>query len=562
MDGESYEEILNALKEPPASKKRNNPRSVRLAAVTSALVDIVVAEAEDGSTNTNQVVSAAKVYANAVTALERTIDSNSSSAANVVSDSLATQVALLELLQLTLPHVEPVGILSATLPLTSRVLRAIAASCQSIGTTDSENSATSINNNNNNIDELGGVNAVLRWTCRTSTELIRRLDGKADNNTSNKNIIRQLFMTTHIALFHDRRPKVRKAAYNGALELLLAEDRRCNPAIIKSTTSFVHNELAAQVRRGDIDVSNHNVLHVLQFLERSITKLDYSKLGKDVMELLSMLMQVDSSSSSSSADFIVATKVHETTPKILTINTLLSTVLGLMSDTSFERKDALDEYSKRVLASLLQFKPSLVFRPGVADVEILQRGRMLFGQTVLAACQRVMVSDPDLSCKLLPLSVQMILLISRQPSDEIHDGIDDPVVQTLMVELTQLFRSQLPALVETKPHGLSACMADCLQNMEQIMQGVYRASWSVSLKTFVVLLQLGHTAEELPNYIESIVRLRNQVPAGSSEQHAVEDAISSLIQGVGIEVFWKAVNWQPAKQSLREVSDGKKIFKN
>jgi hypothetical protein len=99
-------------------------------------------------------------------------------------------------------------------------------------------------------------------------------------------------------------------------------------------------------------------------------------------------------------------KVKEATPKVLAIGALLSTVLILLEDSSAERKQALDAFSTRVLASLLQAKTSLVFRNGSSEVEILQRGRTMYGQTILTACQRVADSNAELACKLTPLAVQ------------------------------------------------------------------------------------------------------------------------------------------------------------
>jgi hypothetical protein len=527
-DDQSFSDILNDLRNPA---KRRDPRSIRLAAVTSALVDVAGAGSGDAD------VSAAKVYAATVTALEGTLQSKDN---GQVADSLATQVALLELLHITVPHVAPVAILKATLPLTSRVLRAVVASTESVGA-DSTVMETK--------DELGGINALLRWACRASTEVLKRLDATADDKT-----VKQLFVGTLLTLFRDRRPKVRKAAYNGAIELLQMEDGyACHPAIARSTTAHVHSELSKAQR----DKKNQNetlgeLLHLLSFLERAIVYLDFAKVGTDIMELLAALFLVDGSSSA--ADFVAMVKVKEATPKVLAIVALLSTVLVLLEDTSMDRKSALDGFSTRVLASLLQAKPSLVFRNGSSEEEILQRGRTLFGQTILAACQRVNDANAVLACKLTPLAVQVILLLSR-PSDE--DPDDVTVAETLMVDLTRLFRTKLPALIVSKPQGLDKCLKDLLQGMQQVMQSSHRPGWSVSLKCLVVLLQqLYACGHEFSDCVESLVQLHSEVPSGSPSQLAVRDAVSSLIEGVGVEVFWKWVRWQAPEAASKGVTNG------
>jgi hypothetical protein len=525
MDEQSFSDVLNDLRSPA---KKRDPRSIRLAAVTSALVDVA------GNGQGDASVTASKVYAATVTALEGTLQSKEGAQ---VADSLATQVALLELLQITVSHVSN-AILKATLPLTSRVLRAVVASVEAVR-------ADMILETK---DELGGINAVLRWACRASTEVLKRLDASADEKA-----VKQLFGGTLLALFQDRRPKVRKAAYNGAVELLVVEDGpACHPAIVKATTAHVHAELTKAQR----DKKNQNetladLMHVISFLERAIVHLDYAKIGTDIMELLAILFQVDGSSA---ADFVAMAKVKEATPKILAIGALLSTVLVLLEDSSAERKQALDGFSTRVLASLLQAKTSLVFRSGSSEVEILQRGRTVYGQTILAACQRVADSNADLACKLTPLAVQYTLALS-QPSDE--DPDDATVAETLMVELTKLFRSKLPALIATKPQGLDKCLKDLLQGMQQVMQSSHRADWSVSLKCLVVLMeQLYACGHDISDCVENLVELHTEAPSGSPSQLAVEDAVSTLIQGVGVEAFWQWIQWQVPEASSKRTKTG------
>jgi hypothetical protein len=181
--------------------------------------------------------------------------------------------------------------------------------------------------------------------------------------------------------------------------------------------------------------------------------------------------------------------------------------------------------------------------------EVLQKARSVYGEVILAACHRILDYNMDMACKLLPLSVQMLIVLAK-PNDE--DPEDTSVAQTLMVELTQLFRTKLPVLLNGRQPGLDKCMKDLLRCMESVMEDSYRPTWSISLKCQSVLVQQLHTkVEEVQLTVESLVDLRNEVTPGSLSQHAVEDAMSTLIQGVGIEECWKWIRWQSSESASK-----------
>lgn len=497
----SYADILRSLTD---SKKKRDPRALRLAAVTSALVEV-----------TGEDPSPAAVYAKAVTALEGTLRQAS-------SDSLSTQVALLELLQVTVAHVSR-GVLAATLSLTSRVVRAVKEVTQAMD-------AQTVMETK---DELGGANAVLRATCRLTTEVLRNIDKTADEK-----VVKQLLTIVLLGLFEDRRPKVRKAAHGGVHELLMQP--RCHAVVRRSINQYAHHELVKAKKNKD---APGDCLHLLAFLEHSILYLDYSKLAADMMELFAVLIGNDEASAAS--NFVApATKVRESTPKVLAISSILSTMTSLLRDESEERAEKLSELAPRVLASLLQASPALVFRSGRSEFDILQRGRTLYGQAILASCELVVVNQPDMATKLLPLVVQMILMLSKPPDENPDDAT---VADALLSELTQLFRGRLPALLEADPTGLDHCLIDVLKRALAVTDTLYRPTWSVSLKALVVLMQVAHKRQELTLAVSSsaktLVESRNQVPPGSPSQHAVEEAFAALVQGVGLEDCWGWIEW-------------------
>ena len=212
-----FTEVLHDMAHP---KKKRDPRVVRLAAVTSAITEVLG----------KQDCSASKIYAKTVTAIEGALSSSN----GTVEESISTQQALLQLLSTTIPYVNPPSIVIATLPLVSRVLRAIVSSTRAIG--DETVLETK--------DELGGVISVLRWTCRASSEVCKCLEPRADDKA-----VKQFLLGTLVTLMRDRRVKVRKGAQEGVLEILLLQetDRKCHPVITKTLTAYVHNEIKKPV---------------------------------------------------------------------------------------------------------------------------------------------------------------------------------------------------------------------------------------------------------------------------------------------------------------------------
>lgn len=504
-DDDSFTTVLTGMQ---ALSTKKDSRSVRLAAVTAALLEVV-----------GKDVSAAKVFASTVSALEGTLQQGT-------ADSVSTQVALLELLCTTVPHVSTPTI-GATLSVTSRMLRGIVTSSQA---------ATDMQTR----DELGGINATLRGVTRASCEVLKRIGPNVPEKA-----VKQLFTGTILTLFQDRRPKVRKAAHNATCILLMM--RSCHPSVLQSVRAYA-NSLLEKTRK---DAENTHLLHMLGFLERSIVFLDPA-VGEVVMELLLVVLQVDMSSSAS--DFVANMSRKDMTAKILLVNGLLSTLIAELESDDQSRQEAYDSFAKRVLASLLQARPMLLFRSGSCDDDLIDSSRTLYGRVLLISCQRVLPSDANVGCKLLPLTIQMVVQLCR-PSDE-APAVE--VAQTLMVELTRTFRVHLSPMVDQEPRApeLDQCLQDSLRGMKQILHHSFRPTWSVTLQALAFLLHLMEQYGNVHNVVESLVQLHTLVAADPTAREAVESAVGSLIQGVGIEAFWKWVTWKEPKGTVK--SDSKK----
>ena len=492
---------------------KRDPRHIRLSSVTSALVDVLEGD-----------ITPAKVYASCVSTLEGTLKQDLSYRAD---DSLATQVALLELFSVTVPHVaQPT--LGATITVTSRVLRGVISSCQAVSS-----EASSFETK----DELGGIPSVLKAACRASTEFLRSIPSAVPEKA-----VRQLLYGTLLSMFQDPRQGIQKAAQGGVCELLVMEE--CHPSIKKGVNSFVHSHLESLRKDPLNEEKNKDLLYLLGFLQQSILHLQTMKLGGDMMELLMKLLQFDSATLTDSSSYVTMTRKDATT-KVLTINAILSTILAVLVDADEIRdeseKNTLDEYAKRVLASLLQARPSLVFREGAVDDELIEGGRIVYGQVVLTCCQRTLNSNDKMTgCKLLPLAVQLLLNLSK-PSEESPDG---GISEVLMMELLQLYRVNLAPLKLLKISMHQSCVENCLRAMEPIFGVGFQETWATSLQAFVVLLQQMNDENELVQTLFlSLLDLHSKYSESDHSRLAIEGAVASLVQSVGVETIWRRIEW-------------------
>jgi hypothetical protein len=517
----SYADVLRSLQSPVAGTDRKylDSKSIRLAAVTCAVLDIVKSTAS----SSNEQPTAAQVYAKAVTALEGSL--KRSDQENVV-DSFGTMGALLELLYVTLPHVAPPAILSHTLqPLTSRVLRAVVGTASAVSSADDELVMAHGN--------AGGANAVLRVSCKVATVLLQALPSSTDEKA-----VHQYVMGTLIVMFRDGRPKVRKAAQNAAVEILLDPRKPPHKSVTKALNAYIHNEFHEVISKGDS--STHDFLHLFPFLERSVFRLNYNKIGDEVMTFLSTLLQQQASTN----DFMTV-KVKETTPKVLTIISLLSLVLVMLLDD--EHVEYTKVFSQRVLASLLQSKSYFILSISTVEFEISEKTRTIYGQVIIAASSRVVENDAEVACKLLPLAVQAVVQLSK-PSDS--NPNNTAVALSLFMELMQLVRTKISGLIEqcegrnVDQTSLRKCLSDTLHCVVSALLSdtSYRPTWTTALPMIAVLIEKVHCVVDVEPSVESLIKLRSAAP--KSLVHSVDDAMSALIQGVGIEICWKWIRWQ------------------
>jgi hypothetical protein len=211
----------------------------------------------------------------------------------------------------------------------------------------------------------------------------------------------------------------------------------------------------------------------------------------------------------------------------------------LEHDAVGSKKKSLDSFAARVLASLLQAQPNLTFRVGTAGNDLLSNGRIVYGRVMLCACERLLVKGGfETGCKLLPLTIQQILKLSR-PSETSAESV---VADSLMAQLTQIFRIQLASLVSIDPQLHEQTSGNCLSVMLTVLQPSFEQTWSVSLRTLAMLLQqMNHRDQSVRACVQSMLDLQCTLAEDEHLQDAINDACSSLIQALGIERFWDQI---------------------
>jgi ribosomal RNA-processing protein 12 len=125
--------------------------------------------------------------------------------------------------------------------------------------------------------------------------------------------------------------------------------------------------------------------------------------------------------------------------------------------------------------------------------------------------------------KLYPLVVQRVVQLAKP--DDVSGSTS--VGEAVMPELTKLFRTHPPHSGEY-----------ILTSMEVVLQPVYRPTWSVSLLPLAVILQSSPNAD----VISQLLRLQTLMP------QPIQEAVGSIIQGVGLEEFWNYVSWNDDKK--------------
>lgn len=541
-DADSFTEVVTNLK---GLSKQRDPRSVRVGTVIAALTDVVEGEVTPG-----------KIYASTVTTLEGTLHKDHGGNVGVIVDSLSTQAALLKILGVVVPHVSP-ATLGATIGLTSRVLRgAVSSSLSILGTQESETTTTTTNTLLDTNDGLGALSMVLSEACQAAGEVLRHIPPSLTDEAAVKNLV----AGTLIRLLQDSRQKVQNSAKDALNGLLLMNSPRCHSAILKTTTKYVDMHINNYLKRPSNQTEIQNLIELTGFLGRSLVSLNFTEIGGRLMTILVDLLNQESMSSSARPVFVANS--HGSTLKILTMNSILSAILSLLEaddDIGMKTTEKINTFASRVLASLVQARPTLAFREGAAEIDLLESGRTIYGEILLSSTQRVLGSRStvEIGAKLLPMVLQHLITLSRPIEADDTEGND--VAETLFAEVSQLFRVQLVALSKESPVLHESCSHNCLRVLRSVVvanDGGFDETYTPVLKCLALLLQqMKLEQEDESQCIKSLIDLRCNDKIDKNLQRHIEDAFSSLIQGIGLEKFWNVIDFPKlcSKKSLKAV---------
>ena len=454
--------------------KNRDPRAIRLAAVTSAIMDVC-----------SQDAPPAKFYASTVTTLqEETLD-------------LATQLALLELLSVTIPHVSS-STLTATLAVTSRTLRGIVSSCRLSEVEDTK-------------DELGGLNATLRACCRATSLYLQHISSTADATE-----VCKFVQGSIVLLWEDRRPKVRKAAQQAASEVLSGG----NKEIKMTMTDYCVSKLSQKKHSSAL-------LHTLHWLPHNIFSLQTERLSTKVMELLMTILHPQEDDSHHFVATFQGSAAQQ--ERVMLANGILSLLISMSEDREYHDQEWLNQFAARVVASLLQGKPTMAF----GTEALTESAKIHYGQALMVASQRC---DPTVGRKLLPLAVQLVVQMSKP--DATNESV--AVAEGVLPEVTKLIRTQL---MTSESSILQDCFAELVLSLEVVLQPLYKPTWSVSLPPLALLLQIKPDDDSCAAIVGLLLR-RHEEETSSSYKQAIEEAISTIIQGTGLEHFWQWISWK------------------
>ena len=573
--------VLDHLLHPPASHRRD-PRTVRLSAATAALIETVHERRRQGGDGNTDAVLPAELFLCALTALQGTLSSASDAADRGTGgqDVAATQHPLLEIVRLSVPYVSSANavLYVSQFPALGRTLRGVTTAA--IATHDVAETR----------DGLGGINALLRQLIRTAAASLSALSnatahGAALSQKVEKDALR-LFHATILTQFDDNRAKVRKEAHASALELV-ATTRFAGEQIgeySKAVLEAFLKQLDGVTSSSSSGSSNNNVhseaygkvMHLLSFLERTMTivRVDILvQLGEVLVRLIAGVAAAATATSSSKMGATTAESQALSTYARMVGGALLCLASGIERDGDHTEDDndnnsaaAIRQLAQRVLASLLQLHlPSLG-----------QECRPAHAQCLVSCCCSLVGSSPEngkgdaasmaIVTKLLPLTASTLV--------ELSDG-EAGVAEAVCAELGRWVRSCFTVVAAAVPSDAAATksVGDCIEALSKLMHHRFRHNWEVNLPVLagaVVAVAERHGREAVEDEdgttltiqmvgptVKGLVRLRSDVNDGAS-RHAIENAVSVVIAGIGMEAFLGIVSLEEGDGVSKHAGNKKK----
>lgn len=611
-----------------------DPRSVRKAACCAALVETArERRGKDGNSNDVSPNELFIATIAALTSLQSSLERKQKDAdaddTALTSELENTALPLLELLRRILPYVAHYSnnsgaLLSHQFGTLSRMLRMFVALGYALPGIASGGAGDGRKKKGKQNQQGGttGANALLRQLLKVSTTLLLVAPPSMSASSTSEKELARLLHATIVPMFHDVRPKVRKAAWGCGMEIV----------VVASSASALSNDMShdgniddvakrvQQQRKTIADflweychaiTTNYSpgsketsakLIHVLRFLSGALPFADDGRIRIRFGEGCLTLMNAGSDEKKK--------KKSEGEVSMEVIKETLLTLLSCLDMTEQEQQELEDDemagatatttseempkFSARTLAFLLQHKPNSAnssYNSSVGgDVNVV------FGRCLLACMGRMLGKDYGeqkevpasklLAMKLLPnVFTSMLHLCDNPAGDDEGNSAHSEICGS---EFNQFVSRMIPTVVSyldgtnAKLHRVALeILPQCVAIVQQALQIQYRSAWGSILAggyaTFtsslaVCLLKKRQSTDaengselqdKLLSWIKTLVlsllRLHGDVTKDGVARTAVEYATSTIIRGVGVELFLTVVEFvdeDSGKKSLPTSTGG------
>ena len=530
-----------------------------------------------------------------------------------------TALPLLEILRQILPYVAHPSNNHGALLLhqfgtVSRMLRMFVALGYAYTASSSTTAGTNKNATGSAAGGTSGANALLRQILKTTTMLLLITPSSSTNTTQEaEKEMAKLLHATIIRMFHDVRPKVRKAAFGCAMDVVIVASSSNSSSSSSSSVvqqrkviadflwEYCHavitqykSSSSGSKKKNDSSSNSKNLIHILRLLSTSLPYADDVRIRVRFGDDCLALMGGGGEDSGSNKGEVSMEVIRETLITLLSClekgeedsdGGLLSSMeqeVDTTKDTAKEDEE-ISKFAARALAFLLQH------RPNAANSSFSSAGdvNVVYGRCLMGCVERMLVransSDEDgtlasklLAMKLLPNVLTSILHLC----DEAAEGEDGGAANSAEMcgsEFNQFVSRVIPIVTSyfnnaaTSNNNLQRvaieAVSNCIDIIRQALKIQYRNAWGNILPggyaTFTSTLALnllemrgagneanngnseleGKLQSWLKELVVSLLRLRDDVEKDGTARTAVEYATSTVMRGMGLELFLSLVDF-------------------
>jgi len=574
-------------------------------------------------------------------------DAASSDLESISTELENTALPLLEILRRLLPYVahhsnNRGALLAHQFGGLSRMIRLFVALGYALPSGDTTNNAASRkkqrkkgNNHKSSSSSSGvtGSNALLRQLLKVSTTLLL----VAPPSTVPEKDLAKLLHNTIVPMFHDVRPKVRKAAWGCGMEIVMVASSSSNNTS-EGNTSNNSSEIVKRYQQHRKNIADflweycHAVItgysptsssssetsgkamHVLRFLNASLAHADDARIrirfGEDCLALLGQDDDDKSKSKKKKGGGGVSVEVvKETLATLLSCvemtereqETMEDSLLGGGSSSTMTAAAAMGgaqempKFAARSLAFLLQHRPNAAMANNHAGGEDVN---VVYARCLSACMERMMgkatngeeedVPPPKLlAFKLLPNVITSMLHLCEATAASPDDGggrgnnniNNNNHAESCGSEFNRFLSRTIPIVASylgattkannAKLHRVALeILPQCIPILSQQAVNIkYRNAWGSILSGGYATLtsslaacllnergseeeekeDLSELIQKLESWIKSLVtsllRLHDDVKKDNTARTAVEYAMSTIIRGMGVELFLSVVEF-------------------